>query len=409
MIKKILKFSIKSLAAITLLIVLIYGGFHLWEYATGGKYIKYLSENSETIPLDATFTFDELGKDIEKNQLVMVGEIHGCHEPNQFDIDLFKYVNENHKVNHYIAELDFVQASLLNDFLKTGDEKTLEVTLKNWVVMQGRKNKDYFDKYRELHRYHQQVPDSRKFEIIGIDRLQDGALLKEYLTKLYPATQSDDVLKDKSNSDLIEELQAVYSENPDTLFILSHLKSNIKYSKEKVGRDEVMFQNFSKIYKEDQLEENRLYGFMGLGHVFQYRVNGKHPFVSKVRISDLGLAGKILSINIMMNDSYMVMPSRQLPEFMRDEGPYTKMAISADNMLFVYIVGIKDFKRMTPEFHKSLIKMNKEDNPYANTSRLNKTIQLLPVTDVLELTDKGEAYFQYTLFVRNSDWAEPML
>jgi hypothetical protein len=39
---------------------------------------------------------------------------------------------------------------------------------------------------------------------------------------------------------------------------------------------------------------------------------------------------------------------------------------------------------------------------------MNKTIQLLPVTDLMEMTDKGKAYVQYTVFVRNSDWAEPM-
>jgi hypothetical protein len=156
------------------------------------------------------------------------------------------------------------------------------------------------------------------------------------------------------------------------------------------------------------LAEEKLYGFLGLGHVFQYRVNGKHPFASKVRTSNLDFQDKLLTINIMMNDSYMVMPSNQLPEFMRDEGAYTKMPVSADNMLFIYIVGIRDFKRMTPEHHKSLIKMNKEVNPYSNTIRLNKTIQILPVTDILEITDKGKPYFQYTLFVRNSDWAEPM-
>ena len=89
MIRKIFKWSLKILTGIILLTALFYGGFHLWEYATGGKYIKYLSENSETIPLDAAFTYDALGKDIEKKQLILVGEIHGFDEPNKFDIDFF--------------------------------------------------------------------------------------------------------------------------------------------------------------------------------------------------------------------------------------------------------------------------------------------------------------------------------
>lgn len=400
----------KILAFIILIPALIYGGFHLWEYSTGGKYIKYLSENSETIPLDETFTYEELGKDVEKNRLVLLGEIHGFDEPNKFDLDFFKYLNKNHNINHYIAEVDFVQASLLNEFLVTGDENTLKKALKKWAVMQGRNNKDYFNKYLELHKYYQELPENKRFEFIGVDRIQDGVLLTSYLTQLYPTSISEnkDALEKKSRVELLEELQTIYSENPDTLFILSHLKSNVEYIKEKVDRDEIMFRNFKSIYKKDKLEDSKLYGFFGLTHVFQYRVNGRHPFASLVRKSDLGFQDKILSINMMMNDSHMVMVSNQLPEMMRDEGAYTKMPVSADNMLFIYIVGVKDFKRMTPEYHKSLIKMNDNDSPYANSIRLNKTIQLLPVTDVLEMTDKGKPYVQYTVFVRNSDWAEPM-
>jgi len=73
-----------------------------------------------------------------------------------------------------------------------------------------------------------------------------------------------------------------------------------------------------------------------------------------------------------------------------------------------YVRRVQKFKRMTPEYHKSLIKMDGKDSPYNNSIRLNKTIQLLSVTDVFEMTDKGKPYAQYTLFIRNSDWAEPM-
>lgn len=52
--------------------------------------------------------------------------------------------------------------------------------------------------------------------------------------------------------------------------------------------------------------------------------------------------------------------------------------------------------------------MDGKDSPYSNSVRMNKTIQLLPVTDVFEITDKGKPYVQYSVFIRNSDWAEPM-
>ncbi|MGK0390912.1 MAG: hypothetical protein ACI94Y_003672 [Maribacter sp.] len=404
MIKKILKWTLRLFLGSLLFIAILYAGFHLWEYSTGGKYVKYLKENSQTIPLGEHFAYDIMEKDIERNQLILVGEVHGFEEPLKFDVDFFKYLHENHSVNHYIAELDFIQANLLNDFLVSGDEELLSTILKRWVVVQGRDNQDYFDKYRALHQYYQQLPDDNKFEFIGIDRIQDNALFLDCIDGLFPDTISEDYL----TRERIDSLEILYANNADTLFILSHLKSNLNYVRDKMNREEILFQNFQNLYKEYKLEESKLYGYFGLYHVFQYRVNGNHPLASKIRKSDLGFENKILSVNFMMNDSHMVMPSSQLPEFMRDEGKYTKMPVSADNMLFMYIYGIKDFKRMTPNNNKSLIKMTGENNPYAGSKRLNMTIQLLPVTDLFELTDKGKPYVQYTVFIRNSDWAEPM-
>lgn len=403
MIKRGFKWAIKLFAALVLIGMLAYGGFHLWEYASGGKYIAYLTENSQTIPIDKSFTYDGLGKDVENSQLILVGEAHGFKEPSKFDVEFFKYLHGNYGVRHYFAEFDYVQATLLNDYMTTGNEATLQQVLKKWAVFQGRNNQDYFNKYVELQKYHASLPDEDKFTFLGVDKIQDQSLLLDFVQSISGLTGSED----ESVLDLLDELIA-NTENQDTLFLLSHLKTNVAYVQDKMDREEVMFQNFYSLHKAFGLEGRRVYGFFGMTHVLQYRVNGQDKLASKIRLSDLGLADKILSINFMMNDSYMVMPSGQLPEFMRDAGPYTKMGVSADNMLILYIVGIKDFKRMTPNHHKSLIKMNSDDSPYASSIRLNKTIQLLPLTESFELNDRGKPYVQYTVFVRNSDWAEPM-
>jgi len=157
------------------------------------------------------------------------------------------------------------------------------------------------------------------------------------------------------------------------------------------------------------LSNENIYGYFGLAHVFQYRLNGNHPLASQIRMPDLGLENDILSMNFLFVDTYNAMKSSMLPEGIRDEGKYTRMKITSDNLLFMYIYGIQDLKRTTPENHKSIIKMNGKNNPYSNSNRLNTTFQILPVTDLFEMTDKGKPSVQYTIFVRNSDWAEPMV
>jgi hypothetical protein len=410
MIKKLLKIVLKGIAGIILLTVILYGGFHLWEYSTGGKYIDYLNNNSETINLDESFSFNQLDKDIEDNSLVLVGEIHGFEEPQKFDYDLFTHLHSNHNVRYYYAELDYIQATYLNKYMETGDETLLKSALSKWAVAQGRDNMDYFDKYRKFHNYYSQLASDNKFMFIGIDRIQDLNLTYRFLNSLNPS--STDSLEYSGKIDVLIEklkvLDTIYKNAPDTLFMLSHIKTNLESIAAKENRENIMFANFHNLYQKLRAKEEKAYGFFGLYHVFQYQVNGQQPLASQIRTSDLGLETEILSINFLMVDSYMVMPSNELPDFMRDQGTYTRMPISADVMLFMYIYGIKDLKRITPEYHKSIIKMNSDSSPYATSNRMTRTIQFLPVADKFEFNDKGKPYVQYTVFVRNSDWAEPM-
>ncbi|WP_194976359.1 TraB/GumN family protein [Aquiflexum lacus] len=406
MVKKFFKFAFKLVLAISLLSAIGYGAFHLWEYSTGKEYIDYLTENSETIPINESFSYRNIADDISKSKVILVGEVHGVSEPSKFDVDFFIYLHKNHGVRHYIAELDFVQATLLNEFMKNGNADLLQKILKKWVVIQGRNNQDYLDKYFNLQKFYSSLPEDEKFEFIGIDATQDWNLVFDYL-KAMSATPEKINPEDYTVLSLLEELTE-NNDSQDTLAILSHLRKNLDYVTDKIDREEIMFKNFQYHYTTNKLVDQKLYGFFGLAHVFQYRVNGRDPLASKIRKSDLELTDKILSINFMFTDSYMVWPSNQLPSFMQDDGAYTKMSLSADNMLLVYVVGVKDFKRMTPNHHKSLVKMNSPNAPYSNSIRLNKVIQILPFAGKTELNDKGKPYVQYTVFVRNSDWATPI-
>ena len=414
MIKRTFKFFVKFLIGIIVLMILVYFSFLGWEYITGGKYVDYLKANSETVLLSESFTYDLAVSDIKNSKLILVGESHGFNEPAKFDFHFFKYLHKDFGVRTYVAEFDFAQATLLNEFLRTGDEELLHKIRKKWVVAQGRNNKDYFDKYMNFHRFYQQLPDDEKFQFIGIDKIQDWDLTIMLINQLsgIDSTLNPIVLEKKSIrsqlKDRIEKLISINVDNQNNIFVLRQLLKNISYVENKTNRENVMFSNFRDIYIKYDLDNEKVYGFFGLYHVFQYRINGEHPLASQIRKSDLGLENSVVSMNFLFVDSYMVMNSSMLPEFMRDEGKYTRMPVSSDNVLVIYIYGIKDFKRMTEANHKSFIKMNGEHNPYAESGRLNTTIQLLPVTDIFEMTDKGKPYIQYTIFVRNSDWAEPI-
>ena len=397
------------------LLLIGYYSFLGIEYATGGPYVEYLKANQETVKIGEAFSFETIDKDIPKHDLILVGEIHGFKEPQSFDLNLFKHLHKNHGVRHYLAELDVVQARLINKYLNSEDDSLLYKALNKWVVVQGRNNKDYYNKYKAFKEFNQTQTEGNKFEFVGLDRIQDWRLLTSQLNELIEKDSSISpiefdsetvVSKAKNRINQMLLLDSVYEEE---ISFLKSLARNIEYVESRQNRDEVMFNNLKDMKSSPSYKGEKLYGFLGLYHVLQYRVNGKHPFASLVRKSDLGLTDKILSINFLFVDSYNVMPSKTLPEFLRTGPNNTRMVISTDVLLFVYIWGIQDFKRTTPEFHKSLVNMSAEPSPYGNSQRLNYTFQILPVTDLFEMNDPGKPYVQYSVFVRNSDWAEPFI
>lgn len=414
MLKKILKRVIIIFFALIALSIASYYAMLGWEYITGTKYVDYLKKNSETVGIDEPFSFDIAHADIADADLVLVGEIHGSKTACEFDVDFFKHLYTHFGVRKYIAELDFVQAELMNQYLQTGDALMLDSILRKWVVEQGRNNKDYYAKYQALHNFYLQLPADDKFTFVGIDKIQDWRLFAAYIDSQSAMKNELSALTLNTETGLkpLEERLNWFQQHPDSSLLtataLAHLRQNLAYAQEKTNREVVMFKNFQTLYEQGKWEGQKLYGFFGVYHVFQYRINGKHPLASQIRTGIPALSNKILSFNFLLVDSYMVMESKLLPDFMRDPGKYTRMPLSADQIFVMYIYGIQDFKRMTPANSKSLIRMKGDDSPYGNTSRMNRTFQLLPVTELFEMNDKDMPYVQYTIFGRNADWARPM-
>lgn len=412
MIKRIFKTGIKIFLATAMLLFISYLSFIGWEYITGNKYVKYLKNNIETVSLNSNFDYKIMNDDIELNNLIFVGEIHGFKEPNKFDYDFFKYLNKKFNIRNYFSEFDYVQSLILNEFLNTGDEELLKKVLNNWVVVQGRNNKDYYNKYINLCKLNKHLPENKKFKFIGIDKIQDIKLTIEYLNNLcnrfdlplIEKNQFDDLsIIEKKVKDLI-----VYNNDSVKEFELNHILKNIEYEKNETNREKVLYDNFQSLYEYFNLDTEKVYGYFGLFHILQYKVNNNQTFTSMIRSNHIVPKDRILSVGFIFLDSKMVMKSNWLPRFIRSENEYTKLDISYDNIFFMYLYGINDLKRVTKKHTKSIIKFNGKDTPYYKSNRLKSAYQIFSFAGKMDFTEKGKEYMQYTIFVRNSEWAEPM-
>jgi hypothetical protein len=412
---RFLKILFKLILSITVLVFIAYGAFRVKEYYVGRNYVDYLKSNSESVNLEEEFSYEIASKDISDYPLILVGEIHGFEVPTKFDVEFFSHLHSNFNVNSYLLEMDHSQAYFMNKYNETGEIELLDKVLENWVVRAGRNNLDYRDRWVNLRK----VFMSRPFTYYGNNNISDYLLLTEHINTLsgeqrtvLKETLSDSLKLIQAKSTLESLLSKVDLENDSTdlSWNYQHLLKNVNYQLNNKYREEVLTENLAELYNHYQLKEQKVYGWYGIGHTLLDTFKSDYqPMASRIMELDPWFENKILSFNFIFCDSYMVMPSKSLPGILQDEGEYTRMPVSYDNIWLSYMYGIEDIKRITEKNTKTIIKLNDVDSPYIGNNRLFSMFKLLPVGQVINAKEGGSAidYGQFVIFVRNSDWAEP--
>lgn len=393
------------------------GVFHVKEYVKGNTYVAYLNKNktvlNEDFELDASFY---------EKQFYMVGEIHGFAKSPEIDFKLFKHLNQRVGVRYYMSEVDYSQAYFLNRYLETGQDSLIHYALENWLVVQARNNRDYYQKWKELYEYNRTLVTDKKVVIIGADVMSDVKLFKHHLKDLLNAKdyaglfgtagtrkQFIEKIKNyKSDSTKQESLRIKYSES---FAVLTHLTETMLQTEDS-GREAKIFTNFKNIVNLLQLANERIYSFYGNFHALQAATsNGFKPLAARIKESKLAMGANMVSMNMCYQDSKIILQSDGLPSFLQTGPKWSEVGFKYDSPLLFYLEGIKDLVRTSEEYSITVYKMNGEATPYYDTDRLMSVKMLLPFLEnqKIEIDENlGSAdYSQYLIFVRNSEAAQP--
>lgn len=415
---KILKFIFKLILGIIVLVLIFNYGFKLKEYFAGKDYVKYWKNNPnqmEQVEQNKEFDFKSLEKIAYDNDLILFGESHGTKEAQKIDLQLIKYLNRTVGMKYHIVELDFSQAYFINEYLTTGNDSLVNYVLKNWAVVAGRDNKDYYNKWYSLFKINQVLPDSQKIQVIGIDQINDFAITKKHLTRIFEKLKINTEIPIEKKK-IVEwskfELPNIIEKNKDsidslTLSSLEHIKFNLQEYFEKT-RPELMFVNFEKQFKSRELENQKIYGYFGIAHVLQSEINGYDDFTAILKKSDLPIKNKVFSIVTMFSNSKWGIPSAYLPSPIQGEKRLTKIPISYDSPTLMYFYGVNDLKSVTKENTNTLFILNNKQSPYSQSLRLVDNFGLIPRGIEITLNESVTTdYFDAVFLIRNSDWAEP--
>lgn len=382
---------------------------------SSSKYVNYLQEQTEVVKMKDSLQFNSLDESFYNNRLFLVGEVHEVETSPRIDFALFTQIHDKINVDVYLAEMDIAQGYYLQEYLKGANEMELHKILKEWPVYIGSISKQYRNKWNKMRTYYAQLPENKKFKLVGIDRIADFELVRKLLKEKLPMIYHDEI--HETNDSLISwsknKLSLILDKEKShldmtTFNLLKNIEYNISNYREIRSRDTFMYQNFKRFYEQNQWEYNNIYGGFGFSHTLQAY---NYTFAGKVKKdSMLPYTNKLVSLNTLYVDSKLTVDSRSLPKFMQDKGKaFTRFKYSQDNRLFMYIKGIADYKKVTEPNSISLLKLDAQGSPYLNSTRGTKVKKLIPIWDAYDIIEGTYTtdYAQYLLFVRNADWIQP--
>ena len=403
----------------------LYAGWNWINLRPDAKFVSYLERNASPVDLDSHSPFAIAPKDLDK-RLILVGEIHGMKVGQEIDFAMLRLLNAEMGVRNYVGEIDPAQAAEFNAYLADGDEAHLRRVFDYWVSENAQwANREFMAKIRKIKALNDTLPAERRIRFIGLDRVQDMALMAAYLDKLLAAlpegawpgqgalraalTTDTARSENEANSPLPlaaveagKTLPAVASDGIDPAIwrALREAIANLSDRALLKGREGAITASFERLANDPELAGEKFYGLWGQFHVLNATIQGGKPFVRRLQEGDGAFKGDILSFNIINLDSEMLFPIKSFgaPE------PYFDLPYSLDNPLLVFVSGINDAKEAAVA-PMTLFKMNNENTPYAGTNRLGAVGGLLGMMQpfVIDASSVGpDGASQYMILAKGS-------
>jgi hypothetical protein len=399
-------------------------------------YETYLAQNRNNIDLKSTDPFDFLPSSFYENQLFLFGENHGASQPHEVDFSLFKNLYYKANVRHYIAEVDVIKAWMLNQYLKDGNEDWLNKVFQSWRAEGAQwANKSNWKKYQQLHSFYKALPKKEKFSIVGIDVTQDYSLVKNYFSYFFPKASStiasvnhfitvSDTIQYKNRRivgelarNMITEMQtnpAFKKELKKKYAEFELLMKTSGYVGNKMHRDSIMYRTFQDMSSYHQLNNKKLYGFLGFYHTLQVSYDERNPFAACLKNNQQEFA--IASIQMFAIQSKVLLPynddvKKMMPiayvEKLRSEHPdflnskkYVPYELSNDQPM-MKVDGIEDVKKITTDSSVTFFSLNNANTPFTTGKKLAEVtgFQTVKMTNKNDYTTKA---FQYIILFRKS-------
>ena len=426
---------LRGVAALVLLPVclLVLGGlgYAVYAWAVLGRAdapsVAYLRAHQRSVPTDTTTAFPDFDADFYANQLFLLGESHGSAAPQALDFALLRHLNQKTGLRNYVAEIDPSQAYFFNRYLATGNEADVRTVFAAWDGVAQWGNQNFYDKIRRIRALNQTLPAAARIRFIGLDRLQNLAIVGQHLRALLAqeayvagtAAVLDTLLRvsaapltEEAFGQLAHRLLPVLAAGAGTGLsaagragVVQVLRNATYLQGPRIRRDSVMLLNLQAACETLQPGDEKMYGLWGFHHMLQAEVDQQQPFAALVRASNLPLRHRVVSLATYAVGSEVMIPTGVLPAAVRPAGPAVAVGwLNADGPV-VLVPGVADLVAAAPAGAAATVfRLDAPGSPYRHSLRL-ADIRVPLLGQSQAATRAGGAtvdYFQYVVLLRNS-------
>lgn len=334
-----------------------------------------------------------------RSKLILLGESHGFAAPQVVDLELLTHLNQRIGLTDYVAEVDPVQADLLNRYLVTGDDALLTRVFDFWTKGGAQwGNRAFEAKVRGIRALNQRLPEKRRIRLLGIDAIQDWALVAEWAAN--GDAEAVKRLAAAPKDDRARTLRAAIADRTGT--VAGQLRATLDDAVAGKGRETIIFDSYARAVGGDLLGNRPAYGLWGMYHIMQAGINKTRPFAARVVASDLPAAKATTSVALLALDSAVQIPA-PMPTGLRRlrmtnfnmDGPYvmvkgaaTLRAASRPSTVRIFDLGAKGTPFTGSAFSEVATSIGQSFAPDATGADAPRMAQYLGV-------------------FTNSDWAAP--
>mgnify|MGYP001192685732 CR=1 FL=1 len=342
-----------------LILLFLSTSFTLLGQLEDQQIIRYLQKHSFNI--EQRKIDKPVRKKLKNASLIALGEIHGTQISYEALSTLLEAITRFSPIDYYLVELDFSSSHFINEYLKSGDEKYLDLVFSHFdgTFFYNESLVESFKKIRDngllknlktigTDIYHVPLTGIRHLNsVIDINNLKHEDLPHIHALLSLPFNEigyrNPDFIKLlQSSIKELEENKAFIAKLPwanaysEMEYILKTMDISFQIKKadeEKQDslRDDQMFENFRKLREQSGVKpSDKLFFFGGREHIIKAELPYANKFIS---LMDRHLyPGKTVSISMFYAQSLFMIPNEQFgiegegkfseKNFFNDNGPF---------------------------------------------------------------------------------------